>query len=110
MKKKTCYHIILDQSGSMQDCLSATISGFNEQLQVIRSLQIRFPEQEIRVGLTRFNEEVMHTYDNLQPDRTNELSPALYEPNGSTALLDAMGFTVRRIREQIQLELNSGMA
>ena len=36
MKQKTCYHIILDQSGSMQDCIQPAISGFNEQLQVIR--------------------------------------------------------------------------
>jgi hypothetical protein len=110
MNKKTYYHIILDQSGSMQDCLQSTISGFNEQLQVIKSLQKRFPEQEVRVGLTRFNQEVMHTYFAQLPDEVSELSREIYNPSGSTALYDAIGMTTRKLNENIGTELISDIA
>jgi hypothetical protein len=110
MKKKTYYHIILDQSGSMQDCIHSTVSGFNEQLQVIKSLQERYPEQEIRVGLTRFNEKVMHTYFSQLPDKIAELSVEIYQPNGSTALYDAIGMTTRKVNEDIGTELISDIA
>jgi hypothetical protein len=110
MKQKTFYHIILDQSGSMQDCLIPTLSGYNEQLQVIRSLQQRFPEQEIRLGLTRFNQEVMHSYFAQHPDRVTELNQAIYRPDGCTALYDAIGQTVRKLQEQILSERIAGMA
>jgi hypothetical protein len=110
MKQKTYYHIILDQSGSMQDCLQSTISGFNEQLQVIRSLEGRFPEQEIRLGLTRFNEEVMHTYFARPADRVAKLTSAIYHPNGSTALYDAIGLSTQKLKDSIELELIAGLA
>jgi hypothetical protein len=62
MQKNIYYHIILDKSGSMQDCIHPTITGYNEQLQVIQSLQHRNPELKIRVGLTQFNNEVEQCY------------------------------------------------
>lgn len=110
MKQKTYYHIILDQSGSMQDCLQPTISGFNEQLQVICSLQQRFPEQEVLVGLTRFNDQVMHTYYAQQPHFVAPLTKAIYIPNGTTALYDAIGLSVREIRKQVDQEIEHGIA
>ncbi|MFN5642227.1 MAG: hypothetical protein ACK45S_07465, partial [Sphingobacteriales bacterium] len=54
----TIYHLIVDRSGSMNDCLDATINGYNEQLQKIRELQMEFPEQNIRMGLTIFNDQI----------------------------------------------------
>jgi hypothetical protein len=110
MKQKTYYYIILDQSGSMQDCIQPTISGFNEQLQVIRSLQERFPEQEIRVGLTRFNHEVMHSYFGLLPEQSTELDRHTYRPGGTTALYDAIGMTTRELQKLIGAELDSDIA
>ena len=110
MKQKTYYHIILDQSGSMQDCIQSTISGFNEQLQVIMSLQERFPEQEIRVGLTRFNHEVMPSYFGLRPEQSRELNRNTYRPDGSTALYDAIGMTTRELNKSIGDELAAGLA
>ena len=29
--QKTIYHILVDKSGSMSDCIDQTINGFNEQ-------------------------------------------------------------------------------
>jgi hypothetical protein len=110
MKQKTYYHIILDQSGSMQNCIQPTISGFNEQLQVIKSLQERFPEQEIRVGLTRFNHEVMHSYFGLIAEQSAELNRHTYCPGGTTALYDAIGMTTRELQKIIGAELDDNIA
>jgi hypothetical protein len=110
MTKKSYYHIILDQSGSMQDCIDQTISGFNEQLQVLRSLHERYPDQEILAGLTRFNNEVMHTYSGQNPFSIEKLDDNLYVPDGTTALYDAIGESVLRIRDKIGAELKEGIA
>ncbi len=101
MTKKTYYHLILDQSGSMQSCLNETISGFNEQVKVIRSLCEKFPNQEITIGLTRFNDRVMHTYSAVPPLKASTLDKWTYKPNGSTALLDAIGGTISKLKEEL---------
>ena len=50
------HHVfIIDGSGSMSSCRSATISGFNEQVQNIRQLGTRIPTQQNRVTLVVFN-------------------------------------------------------
>lgn len=105
MKKKTFYHLIVDRSGSMSDCIPATISGYNEQVQAISSLQERFPEQEISVGLTIFNQEVSHQFFGANPAEVEALTRENYQPNGSTALLDTIGMTVSLIREKNQSHL-----
>ena len=110
MKQKTYYHIILDQRGSMQNCIHPVISGYNEQIQAIKSLEERFPEQEVRVGLTRFNENVMHSYFGEQPGLVTELNENTYRPNGMTALLDATGMTTMVLNRKIQQELATGIA
>ncbi|RYG01998.1 MAG: VWA domain-containing protein, partial [Chitinophagaceae bacterium] len=101
MKKKTYYHIILDQSGSMQDCIDPTISGFNEQVQVVRSLQQRYPEQEIRIGLTCFNDDVNIVSFARPVNEQRQLNRETYRPDGSTALYDAIGQTVLKIKDSI---------
>lgn len=97
-KQQTHYHIILDQSGSMQDCKEQTISGFNEQLQSIQTLEEQFPNQEITVGLTLFNTQVMPLADRARPADLERLTPSTYLPNGGTALFDAIGLTVQKAK------------
>ena len=46
-KQKTIYHLIVDKSGSMSDCIEQTISGFNEQVSKIREIEQSFPDQEV---------------------------------------------------------------
>lgn len=105
MKKKTYYHIILDQSGSMQDCITPTISGFNEQVQLVQSLQNRFPEQELYMGLTRFNNEVMHTAFAQSPFQIPNLTNNTYQPSGTTALYDAIGSVIHQLSTHLLQEL-----
>jgi uncharacterized protein YegL len=108
MQKNIYYHIILDKSGSMQDCIHPTITGYNEQLQVIQSLQHRNPELEIRVGLTQFNNEVEQCYYAQPPINVGFINQKQYVPSGMTALLDAIGTTVLKIRDDLAEELAHG--
>jgi hypothetical protein len=105
MTKKTFYHLILDQSGSMQDCLFPTISGFNEQVKLVQSLQERFPEQEITLGLTKFNTDIQIEYTGEKPQNIQPLTSSTYHPSGGTALLDAIGFTVQKLSRKYHHDL-----
>jgi uncharacterized protein YegL len=103
---KTIYHLILDRSGSMIDCLENTINGFNEQIHRIRRIKAEFPDDEMTVGLTIFNEEVIIKYLASDPHDVSLLDSDSYKPGGSTALLDAIGFTVKRIESELERSNN----
>jgi len=103
MKKKTIYHLIVDKSGSMSDCIDNTINGFNEQVNRITQLEKEFPEQEITIGLTTFNNQVNHHLFQGNPTGVKKLSRETYQPNGGTALLDAIGITVGRIENDTDI-------
>jgi hypothetical protein len=108
--KNTYYQIILDRSGSMSDCLSETISGFNEQLQMIQDLQRRFPEQHFYVSLTIFNHLISHTMSCCSSDQLKPLTLETYVPDGSTALLDAIGESVMSLKTKIEPQLENDEA
>ena len=40
--RKTIYHLIVDKSGSMSDCIENTINGFNEQVNRIKHNELEF--------------------------------------------------------------------
>ena len=97
--QRTIYHLIVDRSGSMSDCIDATINGYNEQLNRIRSMQNEFPEQDIRVGLTMFDTTVQMQAVAQDLLNATRLSRQNYIPNGSTALYDAIGQTTLHLEE-----------
>ena len=66
--RKTIYHLIVDKSGSMMDCVDNTINGFNEQVNRIKDKAIEFTEEDITMGLTTFNENVKHLYFQQNPN------------------------------------------
>jgi len=93
-KSNTFYHIILDQSGSMSDCINQTLKGLADQRKEILAIANEFPEQEIRVGLTVFDHNVELKYSNLSVTELSRMNSFRYQPNGLTALLDAIGMSV----------------
>ncbi|QBN17258.1 vWA domain-containing protein [Flavobacterium nackdongense] len=96
--KKTLYHFVLDKSGSMSSCRETTILGFNKQLETIKQLQKEFPDQEFAVSLTTFNDSIDNIFTQLALNAFEKLTPEMYEPNGCTALLDAIGMSINQIR------------
>lgn len=93
-KSNTFYHIILDQSGSMSDCVNQTLKGLADQRKEILAIANEFPDQEIRVGLTVFNHNIELKYSNLSVTELSRMNSFHYQPNGQTALLDAIGMSV----------------
>lgn len=108
MNKKTYYHIILDQSGSMNDCLKSTVGGYNRQAEIIRSLPAEFPEQEFFVSLTKFSGEPEHVFFDVPAMGLTNLSS--YTPQGNTALLDAVGECLFRLKADKQKEFSENHA
>ena len=96
-KQKTIYHLVVDKSGSMSDCITGTIEGFNEQLASIRNLGVEFPEQEMVIGLTTFNGRVEHKFVCAPPTEAYLMNRENYVPSGNTALLDAVGKSIALI-------------
>jgi hypothetical protein len=108
-QSRTFYHIILDRSGSMGDCIAPTISGVNEQIQHIRHLKQLHPEQEITMGLTLFNGDVDLAFSDRDPFQCSLLSNRTYVPDGNTALFDAVGYTLSKL-ENGQRRNENGVA
>lgn len=96
-KQKTIYHILVDKSGSMSDCIDQTIDGFNEQLGKIKELEVEFPEQLMTIGLTTFNSYIQHRYFMEPTSRAYKMSRENYIPDHLTAMLDAMGDTMLKL-------------
>lgn len=111
MNKKTIYQMIVDQSGSMSGLESQVIEGFNGQLKSIQTIQKEFPDQELIMGLRFFNSKVER---NTVPfNNVNTIAPLtreVYRPDGSTALLDAIGKSIYDIKTQFGHEIEENLA
>jgi hypothetical protein len=103
--RKTIYHLIVDKSGSMMDCVDNTINGFNEQVNRIKDKALEFTEEDITMGLTTFNENVKHLYFQQNPKEMVLLTHENYRPSGGTALLDAVGESITEIERQVNTSL-----
>ena len=97
--QRTIYHLIVDRSGSMSDCIDATINGFNEQINRIRSMETEFPEQDIRIGLSMFNSSTQQLAVAEDLKNATYLTRSNYVPAGGTALYDAIGQTALQLEE-----------
>lgn len=94
IKPKTYVAIILDKSGSMAQTKAAAISGFNEQVQQLKEDS---KTQEIYCSLVTFNGEVFEHLWNVPADKLAEANADDYQPSGSTAMRDAIGYTVQKL-------------
>ena len=101
-KQKTIYHLIVDKSGSMGDCIDNTITGFNEQVNKIQQLGEKYPDQEITIGLSTFNDRVFPQFYQSAPHNIKKLNHRTYIPSGATALLDAIGKSIDTIENEIK--------
>ncbi len=108
--KKTIYHFIIDKSGSMAGMQHQAVEGFNVQVKTLQELKQTFPDQEFSVSLTYFNEQVHNVITNGKVEQLYPLDVRSYHPNGSTALLDAIGKSIYQIKSDFGPELSNDEA
>jgi Mg-chelatase subunit ChlD len=79
---------LLDRSGSMESCRDDTIGGFNS-----------FVKDQAVIGgkltLIQFDHEIQTAYTNVELKDVVPLTIETFKPRGSTALLDAIGATIK---------------
>lgn len=96
MSVPTLVCCVLDKSGSMHHLKHATIEGFNSFLQD----QLRQPG-ECRMSLTQFDTTFQVDYVGEDIHYVKPLDIMSYQPNGGTALLDAVGTTIKGAEQWI---------
>lgn len=92
----TSINVILDRSGSMANTVNDTIGGFNNFLRE----QQKVPGEAI-FTLALFDHEYELMYDGVPLSEVKELNTSTYVPRGWTALLDAVGRTIKATEAKI---------
>lgn len=85
---------ILDKSGSMQSLQSETIAGLNKFIKDQQQV-----EGICNFTLVQFNQYVTTTIKRQPISEMHSLTAASYQPDGYTALLDAVGSTLQTAME-----------
>ena len=88
---------ILDRSGSMQPMQEPAVAAFNDFLKA----QLEVPG-EARLTLVQFDDQYEVPVAALRLPDVPQLTAATYTPRGSTALLDAIGRTIRDLDTRLQ--------
>jgi Mg-chelatase subunit ChlD len=95
--------IILDESGSMHSIKPSIIQGFNEIVQTMKGLEKQYPEQDHYITLVSFNGLGQKTHLFCQPVKEIGLiDDNKYLPDASTPLLDAMGFSFIKLKNELE--------
>jgi len=90
--------IILDKSGSMGTVRDVTISGFNEQIQTLKSAA---EEKNILLTMYAFNHAVTKLFEEKPIGEVEELTRDDYVPAGMTAMLDAVGLAIDNMKSYL---------
>lgn len=83
---------ILDKSGSMSGLEKDTIGGFNSMLNKQRAA-----DGECRITTVLFDNQYRLLHDRIDIRAVSPMTEQEYQVGGSTALLDAMGRTIRKL-------------
>ena len=84
---------IIDESGSMHGLEGDTVGGFNSTVDKQKKL-----EGECLVSTVMFNTRSRVIHDRVNIRDIKEMTSADYRPSGSTALIDALGDSIRHIK------------
>lgn len=93
-KLRTIVALILDQSGSMCTTVAQAVQGYNEQVQ---QMKINSKDQEILCCLVTFNGQIYEHQWLVNANELSEAAPEDYITNGSTAMRDAIGYTLDKL-------------
>jgi len=92
-KKLTELVFILDKSGSMGGLESDTIGGYNSMLKKQQEAQ-----GDAVITTVLFNDKIEIIHDRIHVKGVSPLTEKDYEVGGTTALLDAIGYSIQKIR------------
>ncbi len=101
MKTRIFNLIIMDESGSMQSIKKQAIDSVNETIQTIRAAQEKYNDQEHFVTLVTFHDEVKTINECVPVSEVAEMTAETYQPQCCTALYDAMGISLNRLRPKV---------
>ena len=87
---------IIDRSGSMSSMIDTAIGGFNEFLQEQQNI-----EGDALVSTMLFSSKFHNLYENLDIQECKFLNKDNYQPNGTTALYDAIFFSINNEINQL---------
>lgn len=106
VKVKVYHLIVLDESGSMTCVTRQTISGCNETIQTIRTMQeANMDTQQHIVSIYLFDSSnSRYIVKNQTISEVKEITEKDYSPNACTPLFDALGFTLTDMKELMQQE------
>lgn len=90
------HHVLLDASGSMQDCYDTTLSTLNEQIASMRELQKQFPEQDVKFSISDFSDDYRMWFGPKSIGKIREVGQDDYQLRGCTALWDGLGTLITR--------------
>jgi len=94
MTKEMHVSFILDESGSMQSCKDATISGFNEYVQELQ----KDTETTYTMTFTKFNTTKVETvFSNKPLSEVPFLTQDTFIPDAMTPLYDAIGKVINEV-------------
>lgn len=85
---------ILDRSGSMAGLEQDTIGGFNSMIKKQKQ-----DEGECYVTTVLFDHEIITLHDRVSLDKIESMTDRDYSVRGCTALIDAIGTTVKHIED-----------
>lgn len=104
--------IVLDESGSMQRVRQSTISGCNETLGTIRTMQEENKNaQHHLVSIFLFDSNAEHSRyirQEVPIDEIDDITSDDYKPHGSTPLYDALGLTLGELSPLIKTDESIG--
>lgn len=95
-KNATELVFILDRSGSMNGLEADTTYGFNSMLEKQRQVP-----GDCRITTVLFDHERVLLHDRFDIEGVEPMTKEQYQVRGTTALLDAIGFSIQRI-ERVQ--------
>lgn len=97
-KPKTYVTIVLDQSGSMGGTKAQAVQGYNEQVQ---QMKLNAKDQDIFCSLITFNGDVFEHLWCEPAEKLTEASVEDYKTEGSTALRDAVGYAIEKLKKTV---------
>ena len=88
--------VVLDESGSMQNIRMNMLNSLNDLI----TEQTQIKERPAALTIIKFNDKINTLIENVPLETAAILAPEAYIPNGSTALYDALGYTINRFRNE----------